>query len=95
MCILTFWLTNVKGGDRGQESGVSSWSSELELESGGLGVRGQELELEFRVGEWSCRAKLAAERKSERADTAYSPRFREEKLPDADNKRAASTSCRP
>ena len=41
MCILTFWLTNVKGGDRGQESGVSSWSSELELESGGLGVRGQ------------------------------------------------------
>ena len=29
-----------------------SWSSELELESGGLGVRGQEFELEFRVGEW-------------------------------------------
>ena len=48
MGILTFWLTNVKGGDRGQGSGVSaqgsgvrgrglvvkSWSSELELESG-------------------------------------------------------------
>jgi len=28
---------------------------------------------------------LAVERKSERADTAYSPRFREEELPDADN----------
>ena len=28
------------------------------------------------------------ERKSERADTAYSPRFREEELPDADNERA-------
>ena len=37
------------------------------------------------VGEWSCRAQLAVERKSERADTAYSPRFREEELPDADN----------
>ncbi len=65
-----------------------SWSSELELESGGLGVRGQESgvrsqELEFRVGvgEWSWRAQLAVERKSERADTAYSPRFREEELP--------------
>ena len=48
MRILTFWLTIVKGEDRGQGSGVrgqgsgvSSWSSELELESGGLGVRGQ------------------------------------------------------
>jgi hypothetical protein len=30
---------------------------------------------------------LAVERKSERADTAYSPRFREEELPDAANKR--------
>ena len=41
------------------------------------------------VGEksWSWRAKLAVERKSERADTAYSPRFREEELPDADNER--------
>ena len=57
----------------------------MELESGGLGVRGQGLELEFRVGEWSWRAKLAVERKSERADTAYSPRFREEELPDAAN----------
>ena len=37
--------------------------------------------MEFRVGEWSCRAQLAVERKSERADTAYSPRFREEELP--------------
>ena len=60
----------------------------MELESGGLGVRGQEFELEFRVGEWSWRAKLAVERKSERADTAYSPRFREEELPDAANERA-------
>ena len=34
---------------------------------------------------WSCRAQLAVERKSERADTAYSPRFREEELPDAAN----------
>jgi hypothetical protein len=45
--------------------------------------------LEFRVGvgERSCGAKLAVERKSERADTAYSPRLREEELSDADNKR--------
>ena len=28
---------------------------------------------------------MAVERKSERMDTAYSPRFREEELPDADN----------
>jgi len=40
------------------------------------------------VKSWSWRAKLAVERKSERADTAYSPRFREEELSDADNKRA-------
>ena len=73
-----------------------SWSSELELESGGLGVRGQEFELEFRVGEWSCRAQLAVERKSERADTAYSPRFREEELPAIANEQAAAiTSSRP
>ena len=66
-----------------------SWSSELELESGREFLatknrrsrRGQEFELEFRVGEWSWRAQLAVERKSERADTAYSPRFREEELP--------------
>ena len=37
---------------------------------------------------------LAVERKSERADTAYSPRLREEELSDADNKRAAVTSFR-
>ena len=39
--------------------------------------------MEFRVGvgEWSWRAQLAVERKSERMDTAYSPRFREEELP--------------
>ena len=30
---------------------------------------------------------LAVERKSERADTAYSPRFREEELPATDNLR--------
>ena len=70
----------------------------MELESGGLGVKGQEFELEFRVGvgEWSWRAQLAVERKSERADTAYSPRFREEELPDAANEQAAAiTSFRP
>ena len=67
-------------GVRGQESvvgvGVKSWSEELELESGGLGVRS-----------WSWRAQLAVERKSERADTAYSPRFREEELPATASKR--------
>ena len=71
---------------RGQGLGVRSWSEELELESGGefLATKNRRCrrcqELEFRVGEWSCRAKLAVERKSERADTAYSPRFREEEL---------------
>ena len=49
-----------------------SWSLELELESGGLGVRG-----------WI--AALAAERKSERMDTAYSPRFHDEELSAAAN----------
>ena len=34
---------------------------------------------------------MAVERKSERADTAYSPRLREEELSAADNKRAAAT----
>ena len=58
----------------------------------GLGVRGQESGVGVGVVEWSCRAKLAVERKSERADTAYSPRFREEELPDAANKRAAKHS---
>ena len=43
------------------------------------GVRGQESVVG--VQSWSWRAKLAVERKSERADTAYSPRFREEELP--------------
>ena len=43
--------------------------------------RSQELEFRIGVGEWSWRAQLAVERKSERADTAYSPRFREEELP--------------
>ena len=60
-----------------------SWSSELELESCRLGVRGQE----SGVGVKSWRAQLAVERKSERADTAYSPRSREEELPDAASKR--------
>ena len=74
-----------------ESGGLGVRSQELELESGREFLatknrrsrRGQELELEFRVGvgEWSCRAQLAVERKSERADTAYSPRFREEELP--------------
>ena len=34
--------------------------------------------------------KLAVERKSERMDTAYSPRLHEEELSDADNERAAN-----
>ena len=51
-----------------------SWSLELELESGGLGVRSQE----SGVRGWI--AALAAERKSERMDTAYSPRLHEEEL---------------
>ena len=58
----------------------------MELESGGLGVSSQESVVrgqESGVGERSWRAQLAVERKSERADTAYSPRFREEELPDA------------
>ena len=58
---------------------------ELELESGGLGVRGQELEFRVGVGEWSCRAQLSVERKSERMDTAYSPRLHGEELSDAAN----------
>ena len=81
-----------------------SWSSELESGREFLATknrrsrRGQELELEFRVGvgEWSWRAQLAVERKSERADTAYSPRFREEELPAIANEQAAAiTSFRP
>ena len=41
-------------------------------------------------------AKLAVERRSERADTAYSPRFREEELPAIANEQSAAiTSCRP
>ena len=64
-----------------------SWSLELELESGGLGVRGQESGVRSWSWSWSWswRAKLAVERKSERADTAYSPRFRAEELSDAAN----------
>ena len=72
-----------------------SWSSELELESGRefLATKNRRSrrcqELETRVGEksWSWRAKLAVERKSERADTAYSPRLHEEELSDDANKR--------
>ena len=56
-----------------------SWSLELELESGGLGVRGQESGVRGWIVE------LAAERKSERMDTAYSPRLHEEELSDAAN----------
>ena len=62
-----------------------SWSSELELESGGLGVRGQESGVStqgsgVRVGvlSWSWRTELAVERRSERMDAAYSPRVHEE-----------------
>ena len=65
----------------------------MELESGGLGVRGQESGARGQgsgvgVKSWSWRAKLSEERKSERADTAYSPRFREEELPATANERA-------
>ena len=35
------WLPTAGAGVRGQGLGGSSWSLELELESGGLGVRGQ------------------------------------------------------
>ena len=64
-----------------------SWSSELELEVRGqyAGVRSQYAGV--RRQSWSSELELAVERKSERADTAYSPRFREEELPDADNER--------
>ena len=60
---------------RSQESGVGEWKGvfshkeQEKQEVSGVGV-----------GEWSCRAKLAAERKSERMDTAYSPRLHEEEL---------------
>ena len=62
------------------------------------------------VKSWSWRAQLAVERKSERADTAYSPRLREEELSadanehcraqaslsaDANEQAAAITSFRP
>ena len=66
--LFSAWLRN-------GELGVSSWSLELELESG---VRGQGSGSGVGVQSWSCKAKLAVERRSERADTAYSPRFREE-----------------
>ena len=46
----------------------------MELESGGLGVRGQEFELEFRVGEWSWRAKLAARAKVRGRRADWRPR---------------------
>ena len=66
---------------------------ELELESGvggGAKVRANGYGV-FAEEELSDAAnaiqelRLAAERKSERMDTAYSPRFREEELPDAAN----------
>ena len=61
----------------GEWWGVFSHKEQEKQEVPGVGVKS-----------WSWRAKLAVERKSERADTAYSPRFREEELPDADNERA-------
>ena len=72
-----------------------SWSEKLEFRVGvgeWWGVfshKEQEKQEVSVVGvqSWSWRAKLAVERKSERADTAYSPRLREEELSDADNKR--------
>ena len=81
--IATYFNAETQGAQRelefrvGEWQGVFSHKEQEKQEVSGVGV-----------GEWSCRAQLAVERKSERADTAYSPRFREEELPDADNKRA-------
>ena len=61
----------------GEWWGVFSHKEQEKQEVSGVGVKS-----------WSWRAQLAVERKSERADTAYSPRLREEELSDADNKRA-------
>ena len=81
-------------GVRSQGSGVRSQGSGVRSQGSGVrgqgsGVRGQESGVRGWIVE------LAVERKSERVDTAYSPRLREEELSAADNKRAAITSCRP
>ena len=57
----------------------------MELESAVGGEQEKQEVSGVGVQSWSWRAKLAVERKSERADTAYSPRLREEELSDAAN----------